>query len=46
MAALARGFCVERPGLVYGAGWGGMAGTLRRLAALRCFPTSARRHGL
>ena len=34
LAARARGLCVVRPGLVYGAGWGGMAGTLRRLAAL------------
>jgi len=38
LAARARGFCVVRPGLVYGAGWGGMAGTLRRLAALPLLP--------
>ncbi len=38
MAACARGFCVVRPGLVYGAGWGGMAGTLRRLATLPVLP--------
>lgn len=38
VAALARGLCVVRPGLVYGAGWGGMAGTLRRLAALPVLP--------
>ena len=29
VAARARGMCVVRPGLVYGPGWGGMAGTLR-----------------
>ncbi len=38
VAALARGVCVVRPGLVYGTGWGGMAGTLRRLAALPVLP--------
>ena len=38
LAARARGMCVVRPGLVYGAGWGGMAGTLRRLAALPVLP--------
>ncbi len=38
VAAGARGMCVVRPGLVYGAGWGGMAGTLRRLAALPVLP--------
>ncbi len=36
--ARARGLCVVRPGLVYGADWGGMAGTLRRLAALPVLP--------
>ncbi len=30
--------CVVRPGLVYGPAWGGMAGTLRRLAALPVLP--------
>ena len=29
---------VVRPGLVYGPGWGGMAGTLRRLASFPCSP--------
>jgi nucleoside-diphosphate-sugar epimerase len=38
LAARARGLCVVRPGLVYGAGWGGMAGTLHRLAALPVLP--------
>ncbi len=38
LAARARGMCVVRPGLVYGAGWGGMAGTLRRLAAFPVLP--------
>lgn len=38
LAARARGVCVVRPGLVYGAGWGGMAGTLRKLAALPVLP--------
>ncbi len=38
VAGVARGVCVVRPGLVYGAGWGGMAGTLRRLAALPVLP--------
>ena len=38
LAARARGLCVVRPGLVYGAGWGGMAGTLYRLAALPVLP--------
>jgi nucleoside-diphosphate-sugar epimerase len=36
--ARARGMCVVRPGLVYGPGWGGMAGTLRRLATLPVLP--------
>ncbi len=36
--ARARGLCVVRPGLVYGAESGGMAGTLRRLAALPVLP--------
>ena len=38
VAALSRGMCAVRPGLVYGPGWGGMAGTLRRLAALPVLP--------
>jgi len=37
-AARARGLCVVRPGLVYGPGGGGMAGTLRRLARLPVLP--------
>jgi nucleoside-diphosphate-sugar epimerase len=38
LAARARGICVVRPGLVYGPRWGGMAGTLRKLAALPVIP--------
>ena len=38
VAARARGLCVVRPGLVYGAGRGGMAGTLYRLATLPVLP--------
>ena len=38
VAARARGVCVVRPGLVYGAGGGGMAGTLHRLATLPVLP--------
>jgi len=38
LAARTRGLCVVRPGLVYGTGWSGMAGTLRRLAALPVLP--------
>lgn len=38
VAARARGVCVVRPGLVYGADWGGMAGTLCRLATLPVLP--------
>jgi len=37
-AARARGLCVVRPGLVYGTGGGGMAGTLCRLARLPVLP--------
>jgi nucleoside-diphosphate-sugar epimerase len=37
-AALSRGMVVVRPGLVYGPGGGGMAGTLRRLTALPLLP--------
>ena len=33
LAALGRNQVVLRPGLVYGPGWGGMAGTLRKLSA-------------
>ena len=36
--ARSRGMCVVRPGLVYGSGWGGMAGTLRRLSTLPLLP--------
>jgi nucleoside-diphosphate-sugar epimerase len=36
--ARARGMCVVRPGLVYGPGWGGMAGTLRRLGTMPILP--------
>jgi nucleoside-diphosphate-sugar epimerase len=36
--AFARGMTVIRPGLVYGPGWGGMAGTLRKLVALPVVP--------
>ena len=38
VAARARGLSVVRPGLVYGPRWGGMAGTLRRLARLPVLP--------
>jgi nucleoside-diphosphate-sugar epimerase len=38
LAAFGRGMAVVRPGLVYGPGWGGMAGTLRRLATLPVLP--------
>jgi nucleoside-diphosphate-sugar epimerase len=37
-AALGRGMRVVRPGLVYGPAWGGMAGTLRRLATFPVLP--------
>ena len=37
-SALCRGMCVVRPGLVYGTGWGGMAGTLRKLAGNPVLP--------
>jgi nucleoside-diphosphate-sugar epimerase len=42
VAARARGMCIVRPGLVYGPGWGGMAGTLRRLAAFPALPDFGR----
>jgi nucleoside-diphosphate-sugar epimerase len=38
LAALGRNQVVLRPGLVYGPGWGGMAGTLRKLSALPVLP--------
>jgi nucleoside-diphosphate-sugar epimerase len=38
VAARSREVVVVRPGLVYGPGWGGMAGTLRRLARLPVLP--------
>jgi nucleoside-diphosphate-sugar epimerase len=38
LAAFNRGMEVIRPGLVYGPGWGGMAGTLRRLCGLPVLP--------
>jgi nucleoside-diphosphate-sugar epimerase len=38
LAARARELCIVRPGLVYGPRWGGMAGTLRKLAALPVLP--------
>ena len=40
--ARSRGMCVVRPGLVYGSGWGGMAGTLRRLSTLPLLPDFGR----
>jgi nucleoside-diphosphate-sugar epimerase len=33
-----RGMCAIRPGLIYGPRWGGMAGTLRKLASLPIVP--------
>jgi nucleoside-diphosphate-sugar epimerase len=36
--AFARGMCAVRPGLVYGPGWGGMIGTLKKLASLPVIP--------
>ncbi len=45
LAALGRNQVVLRPGLVYGPGWGGMAGTLRKLSALPVLPDfGARTH--
>ena len=41
--AFTRGMCAIRPGLVYGPGWGGMAGTLGRLASLPIVPLVGRR---
>ena len=40
--AFARKICVIRPGLVYGPGWGGMAGTLQRLTSLPLVPLVGR----
>jgi nucleoside-diphosphate-sugar epimerase len=42
VAARARGMGIVRPGLVYGSGWGGMAGTLRKLTALPVLPDFGR----
>jgi len=42
-SALSRGMVVVRPGLVYGPGWGGMAGTLRRMAKLPVLPDFGRK---
>jgi nucleoside-diphosphate-sugar epimerase len=36
--AFARNMCVVRPGLIYGPGWGGMAGALRKLVSLPIVP--------
>lgn len=41
--ALTRNMCAIRPGLVFGPGWGGMAGTLRRLTSLPIAPLVGRR---
>ena len=41
--AFARGMCAVRPGLVYGPGWGGMIGTLRKLTSLPVIPLVGRR---
>jgi nucleoside-diphosphate-sugar epimerase len=40
--AFARGMCAIRPGLIYGPGWGGMAGTLRQLTSLPVVPLLGR----
>ena len=40
--AFARGMCAIRPGLIYGPGWGGMVGTLRKLTALPIVPLVGR----
>ncbi len=40
--AFARGMCAIRPGLIYGPGWGGMAGTLRNLTSLPVVPLLGR----
>jgi len=41
--AFSRGMCAVRPGLVYGPGWGGMVGTLRKLTSLPVVPLVGRR---
>jgi nucleoside-diphosphate-sugar epimerase len=41
--AFARGVTVIRPGLIYGPGWGGMVGTLRKLTTLPVIPLVAPR---
>jgi nucleoside-diphosphate-sugar epimerase len=41
--AFSRGMCAVRPGLVYGPGWGGMIGTLRKLTSLPAVPLVGRR---
>jgi nucleoside-diphosphate-sugar epimerase len=43
LAAMNRDMCVVRPGLVYGSGPGGMAGTLRRLSSLPLLPDFGQR---
>ena len=40
--AFARGMCAIRPGLIYGPGWGGMVGTLRKLTTLPIVPLVGR----
>jgi nucleoside-diphosphate-sugar epimerase len=40
--AYARGMCAIRPGLIYGPGWGGMGGTLRKLTRLPIVPLVGR----
>jgi nucleoside-diphosphate-sugar epimerase len=40
--AFARGMCAIRPGLIYGPGWGGMAGVLRNLTSLPVVPLVGR----
>jgi len=42
LEAFARQMCAVRPGLVYGPTWGGMAGTLRKLARLPFVPLVGR----
>jgi nucleoside-diphosphate-sugar epimerase len=40
--AFARGMCAIRPGLIYGPGWGGIAGVLRKLTSLPIVPLVGR----
>ena len=40
--AFARGLTVIRPGLIYGPGWGGMAGTLKKLTSFPLVPLLGR----